>query len=234
MLFVSPYGKVQYFVGDFDPASCRFHARTNGLLDVGPNFYAPNTMQVPDGRRIVWGWINGFPDGRGWNGCLSVPRVLSLSNDGQLQQSPASQLTRLRGKPVQWRNQVLEPNAQPLRLSPTNTLEIRAEINLESATGVLLAFKGATGTARRVLILVGGGEPKKSDADIALSLDRPERELNLAVFMDRSVLEVFVNETLCATKVIPPLEGEIALELQAVGGGAVAKSIRCWPMRTIW
>src|SRR5262249_4100468 len=37
VLFVSPYGKVQYFVGEFDPESCRFKADANGLLDVGPN-----------------------------------------------------------------------------------------------------------------------------------------------------------------------------------------------------
>ncbi len=88
VLFVSPYGKVQYFVGDFDSKTCRFHPRTRGILDYGSSFYAPNTMLVPDGRRLVWGWINGFPDGRGWNGCLSVPRLLSFSSDGQLRQNP--------------------------------------------------------------------------------------------------------------------------------------------------
>ena len=53
VLFVSPYGKVQYFVGEFDAESCRFRPRTRGVLDHGPNFYAPNTMLVPDGRRLV-------------------------------------------------------------------------------------------------------------------------------------------------------------------------------------
>lgn len=47
VLFVSPYGKVNYFVGDFDPATCRFQATTRGLVDFGPNFYAPNTMHSP-------------------------------------------------------------------------------------------------------------------------------------------------------------------------------------------
>jgi len=79
VLFVSPYGKVQYFVGDFDAETCRFQQRTRGFLDHGPNYYAPNTMLIPDGRRLVWGWVNGFQAGRGWNGCLSLPRQLSLS-----------------------------------------------------------------------------------------------------------------------------------------------------------
>jgi beta-fructofuranosidase len=61
-------------------------------------------MLVPDGRRMVWGWVNGFPGGRGWNGCLSLPRVLSFSRDGQLRQNPAPQLSKLRGERVAWRN----------------------------------------------------------------------------------------------------------------------------------
>jgi len=104
VLFVSPYGKVQYFVGDFDAEICRFRPRTRGLLDYGPNFYAPNTMLVPDGRRLVWGWVNGFPGGRGWNGCLSLPRQLSFSREGELRQHPAPQLRKLRGKRAAWQN----------------------------------------------------------------------------------------------------------------------------------
>jgi len=107
VLFVSPYGKVQYYVGDFDADTCRFQAQTHGFLDCGPNFTAPNTMQLPDGRRIVWGWLNGFPGGHGWNGCLSLPRVLSLTEDGQLRQSPAPQLRALRGDAIAWRHPVL-------------------------------------------------------------------------------------------------------------------------------
>jgi len=34
VLFVSPYGKVQYFVGDFDAETCRFRPRMRGLLEV--------------------------------------------------------------------------------------------------------------------------------------------------------------------------------------------------------
>src|SRR5215469_17662666 len=113
VLFVSPYGHVQYFVGDFDVKTCRFHPRTHGTLDCG-SFYAPNTMQLADGRRLVWGWINGFPGGRGWNGCLSLPRQLSLSRDGQLQQEPAPGLKKLRGPGLDWKKLHLQSNSQTL------------------------------------------------------------------------------------------------------------------------
>ncbi len=47
VLFVSPYGKVQYFVGDFDAATCRFTPRTRGLLDYGSSFYALTPCRFP-------------------------------------------------------------------------------------------------------------------------------------------------------------------------------------------
>jgi beta-fructofuranosidase len=234
VLFVSPYGKVQYFVGDFDPASCRFQAHSRGLLDVGPHFYAPNTMQVPDSRRLVWGWVNGFPGGHGWNGCLSLPRLLSLSRDGQLRQSPAPQLTRLRGKSVEWRNIRLEPGFRPLTLPNTNTLEICAEIDLESAAGLVLIFKSGAGGARPVTISLSRPEFKMREADILIALNKNERILSLRLFIDRSVLEVFANGTVCATKVISPLDASATMDIQPQNGTAHAKRIQCWPMKSIW
>ncbi len=233
VLFVSPYGKVQYFVGDFDAETCRFRPRTRGFLDHGPNFYAPNTMLVPDGRRLVWGWVNGFPGGRGWNGCLSLPRQLSLSRAGQLQQTPAPQLTKLRGKPVAWRNLRLDNVRKSLVLPESNTLEIETEIDLESATSVGLGLKSGNKESP-VMVNINGLELQVLDAKAPLTLTKGDRKLKLRIFIDRSVLEVFANETACVTKTISPLEANAALELRAEGGNGNAKRIQALPIKTIW
>jgi beta-fructofuranosidase len=234
VLFVSPYGKVQYFVGDFDPATCRFLPRTHGLLDYGSSFYAPNTMQVPDGRRLVWGWIKDFPGGRGWNGCLSLPRQLSVTRDGQLKQVPAPQLSKLRGRPVSRRNIRLTGSNETLILPKTNTLEILAEIDLRTASGVTLEFKGGDKDARPIVVGFDGAELRVADTKAPLSLAKGERKLNLRIFFDRSVLEVFANDTASITKVISPLDANPTLELRAEGDTATAKLVRAWPMKTIW
>ena len=234
VLFVSPYGKVQYFVGEFDAETCRFQARTRGLLDYGPNFYAPNTMQVPDGRRLVWGWVNGFPGGHGWNGCLSAPRLLSLSRDGQLRQNPAPPLSRLRGKSVEWQKIRLENGGQTLTLPKTNTLEIKAEIELKTATRFEVEFKSGIREALPINVIFTGLELQVMEAKAPLSLDKGKRTLKLDVFIDRSVLEVFANETACITKTIAPLNAGATLEIRAQGGAATAKCIQAWPIKTIW
>jgi beta-fructofuranosidase len=234
VLFVSPYGKVQYFVGDFDAATCRFRPRTRGLLDYGSSFYAPNTMQVSDGRRLVWGWLNGFPGGHGWNGCLSLPRQLSLSREGELRQNPPPQLSKLRGKLVEWRNLHLENGGETLTLPGTNTLEIRAEIDLQTAKSIELGIKGGAKDARPIVVSFKDSELQVKDAKAPLSLAKGGRKLNLRIFIDRSVLEVFANETACITKTIAPLDFNATLEIRADGGTANAKLVQAWPMKTIW
>ena len=234
VLLVSPYGKVQYFVGSFDPAAGRFEARSRGLLDFGSDFYAPNTMLVPDGRRIVWGWIRGFPGGHGWNGCLSLPRLLSISRDGELLQKPAPQLGKLRGKRVSWRRLSLAEDGQTLLLPNANTLEIRAEFDLQSAQGIELRFQNGAGDAQPMVVGFNGSELTVAGARAALSLPGKQRALTLRIFLDRSVLEVFANETACATRVIAPLDSNSFLEIRSARGAARAQRIEMWPMSSIW
>lgn len=232
VLFVSPYGRVQYYVGAFDGKTCRFRPRTRGLLDHGPNFYAPNTMLVPDGRRLVWGWVNGFPKGRGWNGCLSLPRELSFTREGQMRQIPAPQLEKLRGKGTSWPAVRLEGRAQTFKLPESNTLEIATELDLQTAASVKMDIKDGTGPS--VAVTVTGLELRVPDAKAPLSLAKGERTLNLRIFVDRSVLEVFANERACITKVIPPLATNATLEIRADGGVARVKRLGAWPMKRIW
>jgi sucrose-6-phosphate hydrolase SacC (GH32 family) len=71
-------------------------------------------------------------------------------------------------------------------------------------------------------------------AEGRLSLSGPEQQLDLRIFIDRSVLEIFANDTLCATKIISPLEAGATLQISAPDGSAQAKRIEAWPMKTIW
>lgn len=235
VLFVSPYGKVQYFVGDFDAKECRFTPRTHGLVDCGPSFYAPNTMLLQNGERLVWGWVNGFPNGHGWNGCLSVPRRLSLTGDGQLRQTPAPQLAGLRGKAEVWRNLQLQAQDATLPLPGTNTLEILAQIEMDKTTALALELRPddsqlkpiALGLDGQQLIVAGVKAPLPASVT-------GTRKLELRLFVDRSVLEVVVGNTVWVTKTIPSLAGKASLSVHATNGRPVLRLVQAWPLNTIW
>lgn len=49
-------------------------------LDLGDILYAPNTLTDPQGRTLMFAWLQELRKGGGFDyaGCLSLPRVLSL------------------------------------------------------------------------------------------------------------------------------------------------------------
>jgi sucrose-6-phosphate hydrolase SacC (GH32 family) len=60
------------------------------------------------------------------------------------------------------------------------------------------------------------------------------RDLKLHIFVDRSVLEVLVNDIISVTKTIPTFQPGGALTLRTDDGTATFNSIRAWPMHSIW
>ena len=71
--------------------------------DMGFDFYAPQTFLDPQGRRILVGWLG--MDNRvygnattelGWQHCLTIPREVTLSENGRLRQYPIAEFDALR------------------------------------------------------------------------------------------------------------------------------------------
>ncbi|MCP5109464.1 MAG: hypothetical protein GY953_01370, partial [bacterium] len=89
----------RYFIGEFRDQ--QFHAEGRGKLDLGAYYYAATTFEGPARRRIAIAWLK---EGRskdatvraGWAGCLSLPRVLSLSADGRVVSEPVAEVKKLR------------------------------------------------------------------------------------------------------------------------------------------
>lgn len=57
LLIYSPHGRVEYYTGTMDFENVKFNHEVHGDVDNGLNYYAPNTLQKADGRRILFGWI---------------------------------------------------------------------------------------------------------------------------------------------------------------------------------
>ena len=55
------------FIGSYDPVSHRFAREEVQLMDEGIDFYATQTMQAPDGRRIMTAWMQS------WSGISDQP-----------------------------------------------------------------------------------------------------------------------------------------------------------------
>ena len=70
---------------------------------------------------------------------------------------------------------------------------------------------------------------------IPFQLKSHEEILELQIFLDKSVMEVFVNGGReVFTRVIYPGEKDLGIELFASGGDALVESLDVWQMSSIW
>ena len=98
-------------IGDFDGKT--FQEEHDQSIDYGIDFYAPQTVLAPDGRRIMIAWMQNWDTlsiaslKAPWFGQMSVPRELSIRN-GRLYQWPVRELEALRSNPVFYDNVTFE------------------------------------------------------------------------------------------------------------------------------
>ncbi len=234
VLLLSPYRAVEYRVGSFDLDSLRFKPEVEGLLDASDQFYATNMAVDPDGRWIVFGWVRGFPEGRGWNGCLALPRILTIGPDGHPRQKPVPALESLRGSHQQAEAVRLEED-QPYRVPNLDGdfLEVFATFEPGEARRFGLKFEGDE--AEAVVIVLEDGELKVSGQEVPLRDRNANDPLTLHAYLDRTVLEVFINDSRqCVTRVIPYSESGRRIEVFSEGGPTRLKSLKAWELTPIW
>jgi beta-fructofuranosidase len=102
VLLYSTAGGVYWESGELDAKEMMFHSQKRGILDHGA-YYAQKTQLDAYGNRILWGWITEKRSddelrAAGWAGCMALPRVLSLSADGELEMQVIPGVQSLRGE----------------------------------------------------------------------------------------------------------------------------------------
>lgn len=90
---------VVYYAGKEENG--RFTAEHMRSIDLGQDFYAPQTIKTPDGRRIMIGWMQMWGEAppnfymrHGWQGAYTFPRELSLAGN-ELIQKPVREIASL-------------------------------------------------------------------------------------------------------------------------------------------
>lgn len=243
VLFTSAFDRgVVYWVGAFDPERLAFEpGPTEGAVDQTRGFnaiYGTNILQDAKGRPILLGrilaWEKGFyPGQKAWNGCMALPRVLSLDGD-QLIQAPLPELDALHAAHAEKRNLALADEEIAVADFGTNTVEVRVRFATEGAQrfGVRLGC-GADGSGAAT-IEYRAADKLLSVAGSEFPLSRPPAGggLDLQVFLDRTLLEVFVNggrET--ASRVVYPAASATGISVFAQGGKARVQSLDAWRMK---
>jgi len=225
--------------------------------------HAPSAC--PDGKGGVIAIFNMNPakPTRGWNQIMTLPRRLTLDDQHGLLMEPAGDIESLRGEHRHVGPRTLPANEDLILDSIAgNTMELLAEIDPRGAPMIelnvlrsphgeettritLLPERGYRDRSRKgplpsVISIDNSRSSTAADvrsrppetAQVALGRKEPFR---LRVFIDRSVVEVFVNGKQCvALRVYPDREDSVGVSLRAQGGDAQLKSLDAWQMRSIY
>jgi beta-fructofuranosidase len=204
LLYSTEY-KTFWEVGTFDREALKFKSELRGKLDYG-NYYAPRSMACPDGRRVLWGWVQESRSREatrdaGWAGCMSLPRVLGVHPDGTLQQRPAPELDALLVNPRTLKpthdSQALADRLKLLTL-PSRAGRITAGVQTGAACTLRLLLEGSS-QSRPLLDLACGKDDRGKDVVTAASVSVPLQPgaggiSQLDLWIDGSVLEIFVDQ----------------------------------------
>lgn len=235
------------FTGPFDGE--RMQLETEGLVDFGPDFYAPQTFVDGDGRRILIAWMDRWGAERpttayGWSGIMTVPRQLFLFEDGHVGARPVPELKALReATPLV----TLGDGVEPGRIAEGNSLEIEATFDVNRAEGPfgMTLFSSPTGEggmrityapASRKLIVDRDGEGLIGDGGrYEHEIDKTEGDLVLHIFVDHSSVELFVNggRATASFRVYPETATYNNVALVADGSGVPVKQLDVWRLKQI-
>ena len=253
MLVVSPHGRPVYWLGDY--AQQRFMPDGPPLrLDWGDVFYAPNSLRDPNGRWLMWGWIREARPrdqyaAAGWASCLTLPREISLDATGGLVVKPAVELQQLRTAVLYQGDAALHDNSRgSLDGIHGDRLEISLRVTAAQCAAVGMQFRRSRDGAQytqleydyRTSSLRLTRDQSTDTAGVTLDACEyalklgDDEPLNLTIFLDNSVIEIYANDRLTMTSRIYPSRADAqGLRLYAHGGSAAAQT-SIWRMGSIW
>ena len=224
--------------------------------------HAPSACPDGEGGVITIFNMNPGKPTEGWNQIMTLPRRLTLIGENQLAQVPAGDIESVRGEHKHLDTMSLPANEEiVLDGIQGNAMEIIAQIDPRGASMIeldVLRSPGAEETTRILFFKERGmrdrslpGRPSVVTLDISRSSTLPDttsrppesapiliargEPLELRVFVDKSVVEVFVNGKQCvAARVYPGRQDSLGVSLRAQGQDAQLKSLDAWQMNSIY
>ncbi len=241
-----------YMVGDLDKETCKFSFEKFVELDYGHDFYACQTFEAEDGRRIAIAWMDMWHSEmptkeRGWCGALTLPRELKLDDNGKIWQTPIRELETLRQHKFDTSNlkkvdsQILDTGIEG------DLLEIKAKFSLAGNSAERFGLMLRVGDAPFERTVLGyDNMAKRAFFDRTLSgdavtgvrsidLDTSSNSVELHIFLDRSSVEMFMNQgEQVITSRIYPSETSLGVKLFAENGSVELEELSIWSLEDIW
>ena len=257
LLCISHHRGARYYIGTWNGK--QFTPETHHRMNwPGGTMFAPETLLDNKGRRILWSWVLDRKSGVS-SGTMSMPRVLTLSKDKKsLNIEPAKEIELLRYNKAEEKPFVV-PAGRTVELNHIKgkSLEVDLTIDPGSArrfglnlfastdgrehTPVAIDLDKKTLTvgmtsssldkpAYREFVMFHEPNPDMQTQEAPLEIQKGEK-IHIRAFIDKSILEVFVNGKQCITQVVyPTLADAQHVQVFSEDGSIRVESAKGWSL----
>lgn len=224
----------RYYLGDFKDEKYlpEFHAMMNWQ---GWEFFAPESVLTPDGRRVMWAWclLKNLPI---QGGIQSLPRELSLPEDGVLRIKPLRELETLRHDEKSEANiTVTSDSVHKLKEIAGDTIEFQATFRPTQARqfGVQVYCDQAGNGGFPITVEPASSTLTLGTMKVPFAI-KPGEDVTLRVFLDKNMIEVFANDRQAAIAPHKYASENLGVSLFSKGGAVEVKQVKGWKMRSIY
>ena len=250
-----PFG-CRYYLGDWDAENEQFVPETHGRMNWRRpdqsiyeteyrDFFAPESVLTPDGRRVMWAWLVTLNDEIHERTIQSLPRELGLAEDYSLRIRPLRELETLRFAPTILRNLTVTPPERAHGSTATariadldgDALELRITIDREQAVRKRFGFQLFADEDHEGLPILIHPETSTlrigtTEAPFAVA-NLPEGEdVELRIFIDKYLVEVFANDRQAVVGAHMDYQSANGLSAYTYGDPTTIRQVEIWKLKS--
>jgi len=235
-----------YLIGNLDYRTLKFTHNEFKELDMGFDFYAPQSFRDDKGRDIMIGWM-GLPEEENQHPtsqynrihCLTMARRLAIK-DNVIYQKPLEEYKNLREKVLAdiesvdistWVSDNIEENCYELILEVNkmnaSQIQLRFAIGNYEYMELKYDFEQSIVTLDRSNMKFGGKGVRKFKL-------YKEEDFKIHMFMDKSAVEIYLNDgrEVLSSRVYPQ-DGSVGIELLSKGEDIRITKMKIWSLRGV-
>lgn len=244
----------RYYIGDWDPKAEQFVPETHGRMnwrredqtfeEPWRDFFAPESVLTPDGRRVMWAWLCTPNPAINGKTIQSLPRELSLPDDGVLRIRPLRESESLRHDPVAFDNITVMPKPKANggftnhRVTDLqgDAFEIRVTISRDQATNKqcgLTLFSDGKGAGLPLFLRPDTRTLRlgNTEAPFAVAGLPPDEDIELRIFIDKYLVEVFANGRQALIAAHMDWQEASGLDAYTWGAPTTFRKIEIWKLK---
>ena len=197
-----------YFTGDYEKETMTYTRGDARQVDYGMDFYAPQTVETTDGRRVMIAWLQSWdnfmtPEDMDWTGLMTIPRELHVK-DGSLVQLPVREIENYYTGERSYENVTLENQSAELDGITGRSFDMTVEVKKEDLEGfsILLACDDENYTELyynryQELFTVDrtySGLVRDVICSRSMKVANEKETIKFRIVMDKYTIEVFAND----------------------------------------